>query len=195
MKLRVVPGKVVVKKHEAKLKGKIHLPPSRTKLYEIGEIVEVGRLMGFGYRNEEKTAEEYKPGDLVLFSLPLPVAGAVTHEVKGTLHAFLNVLDIIGRLDSDVIELAKFHIAGRNVLLEPTVRKASSIIIVPGTAEEANKENTHYSVVQMGKDVTIDVLKGQEVFPNKGRVNFLNIENMDLVFLDQQFIDGALVPE
>lgn len=192
MKLKVAPGKIALKKHDAKLKGKIHLPPSRTKLYEIGEVVAVGRLNSFGYRGEEKTAETYTPGDLVLFQMPTSVIAATTHEIKGVLHCFLSVLDIIGRLDSDVIDLSQFHIAGKNVLLQQVVRKTSSIIITPDTADEAKKENTHYSVMQIGKDVTIDIGIGQEVFPNKGRANFITIENTELVYADQQLIDGTL---
>ena len=48
MKLNIMPGRIVVKQHAAKLKGVIQLPPNRAKLYEIGEVVAVGALEGYG---------------------------------------------------------------------------------------------------------------------------------------------------
>lgn len=195
MKVIPSPGKIVVKKHEAKLKGKIFLPPSRTKLYEIGEVVAVGRLDSFGYKGEEKTTETYKEGDLVLFQLPLPVAGAVSHAIKGEHHVFLNVLDVVGRLASDVISLKDFKIAGRYVLLTQDVRTPTKLIVLPDNAQEAQKEMMHYSVLQVGPDVTAELYKGQEVFPNRARINFINIESTEMVFIDQQFIEGVLAPD
>lgn len=194
MKLIASPGKIAVKKHDAKLKGKILLPPNRQKLYEIGEVVAVGRLTDFGQRGELSSKETFRPGDLVLFQLPMAIAGSVSHEIKGELHAFLSVFDIIGKLSSDVIEMKNFQIAGRYVLLEQSVRSPSSIIVLPDNAEEAKKEHIHYGVLQTGKDITLELYKGQEVFANRSRINHLSIENKDLVFVDEQFIDGALEP-
>lgn len=195
MKLNLAPGKIAVKRLEekARLKGGIELPASRSKLYDLGEIVCTGDLKKFGYEGKESTTEEFKPGQIVLFQLPQHVAGLIAHEIGGVIHIFLNVVDIIAKLDNNVISLENFHIAGRFALLRPTVRKAKDqIIIVPDTAEEAKKESIHFSVVQLGKDVQLDLYTGQEVFPHRGRANPIVIDNEDLCFIDQQFIDGCL---
>lgn len=191
MKLNVVPGRVVVKKHEAKLKGSILLPPARNKLYEIGEVVEVGRLTGYGPEGKNSTLESYNTGDLVLFQLPQSFAAMATYKIQGVLQCFLHVDDIIGHLNSDTIELANFVIAGRYLLLQPTVRQ-ESVIITPDAAEEATKDMLHFSVLQQGKDVKEKFFKGQEVFPDKGRVNPISIDKQDFVFVDQQSIFGCL---
>jgi co-chaperonin GroES (HSP10) len=191
MKLKVMAGRVVVKQHAAKLKGAIHLPPNRAKLYEIGEVVAVGALDGYGPEGKYSTKETYAPGDLVLFQLPQALAGNITFDIKGVLNCFLHAEDIIAKLSSDVIELGAFKIAGRFMLLQPSVRH-ESLIVLPDNAEEAKKENLHFSVLQMGADVKHDLAIGQEVFPDKGRVNPMTIENKELVFADQQFIYGSL---
>lgn len=191
MNLKVMPGRIVVKKHEVKLKGRILLPPSRTKLYEIGEVVAVGDLSAYGPDGRLKTEEVYKPGSLVLFQMPQTFAQTITYDIKGVLHCFLNVDDIIARLASDVISLEQFAIVGRFILLQPSVRH-DSVIVMPDNAEEAKKESLRFSVLQCGKDVKEQLFKGQEVFPDKGRVNPMNIEQKDLAFIDQQFLYGAL---
>lgn len=195
MQLKVMPGRVVVKQRAVKLKGAILLPPNRAKLYEIGEVVAVGDLTAYGPKGESKTAEVYQPGDMVLFQLPQHLAARTTFDIKGVLNCFLNVEDIVAHLTSDTIELNAFQIAGRFVLLEPSVRAASSLIVLPDNAEEAKKENVHFSVLQMGKDVKHELFKGQEVFPDKGAANPMSIENKELVFVEQQFIYGALSPD
>ncbi len=194
MKLKIMPGRIVVKKHEAKLKGVIQLPPSRSKLYEIGEVVEAGDLKSYGPEGKFSTAELYAPGDLVIFQLPLTLAAGITFDIQGQLHCFLHAEDILAHLQSDVIEFSAFKIAGRFLLLEPSVRQ-ETLIVLPDTAEEARKENLHFSVLQIGADVKLDVSKGQEVFPDKNRVNVLSIERKELVFVDQQFVYGALSGE
>lgn len=196
MKLNLAPGKVAVKRlaEKAKMRGGLELPASRTKLYDLAEIVTTGNLQQFGYEGKDSTAEEYKPGQIVLFQLPPQMAGMVAHEIGGILHIFLNAADIIARLDKDEIALENFHVAGRFALLRPTVRNSrDSKIIIPDTAEEAKKESIHFSVVQLGKDVKLDLYSGQEVFPHRGRANPIVIDNDELCFIDQQFIDGALV--
>lgn len=195
MKLKLAPGKIAVKRLEekARLKGGLELPASRSKLYDLGEVVTIGNLEQFGYEGKESTAEEFKPGQIVLFQIPQHVAGLIAHEIGGVIHIFLNVVDIIAKLDKNEIALENFHVAGRFVLLRPTVRKAKDqIIIVPDSAEEAKKESIHFSVVQLGKDVKLDLYSGQEVFPHRGRANPIVIDNDELCFVDQQFIDGAL---
>jgi len=195
MKLKLAPGKIAVKRLEekAKLRGGLELPASRSKLYDLAEVVCTGSLDKFGYEGRESTLEEFQPGQIVLFQLPQHQAGLIAHEIGGVIHIFLNVADVIAKLDKNVIALENFHIAGRFALLRPTVRKAKDqIIIVPDTAEEAKKESTHFSVVQMGKDVQLDLYAGQEVFPHRGRVNPIVIDNDELCFVDQLFIDGAL---
>lgn len=195
MKLKLYPGKIAVQKTEAKLKGGIALPVSRSKAYDIGQVICTGDLTKFGYRGEEKTVEDFKPGDLVLFQLPISVAQFTVHKIKDVLTMILNVGDIIARLDSDIIEMESFHVAGRFLLLEPNVRQASSIIVVPETAVEMNRDSLHFSMLQKGADVTLDIYKGQEVYPNRGRVNPIVVDNTELCFVDQQFIDGVLSPD
>lgn len=195
MKLSLAPGKIAVERIEAKLKGGIALPATRAKQYDIAKITTVGRLDSFGHKGEESTAEPFKPGDIVLFQLPIHIAQQTAHKVKDTLNLFLNVADIIAKMDSATVEMKSFHIVGRYVLLQPTVRHKKSDIIIPDTAEELNKESLHFSVLQMGADVKIDISKGQEVFPHKGRINPIVIDNEEVCFIDQQFIDGVLVNE
>jgi hypothetical protein len=77
------------------------------------------------------------------------------------------------------------------VLLQPDVRQ-ESIILTPDTAEEARQEQLHFSVLDLGADVERKFYKGQEVFPDKGRVNPMNIEGRDLAFVDHQFIYGVI---
>lgn len=194
MKLNAMPGRVVVKQHAAKLKGAIHLPPNRAKLYEIGEVIAVGALEGYGPEGKYSTKEVYAPGDLVLFQLPQAFAQTITFDIKGVLNCFLHVEDILAKLTRDEIALDAFQIVGRFLLLQPSVR-SESLIVLPDNAEEAKKENLHFSVLQWGKDVKHSFAKGQEVFPDKGRVNPMSIERTDLVFVDQQFIYGALDAE
>jgi co-chaperonin GroES (HSP10) len=192
MKLHVCPGRVVVKRREAKLKGGIHLPPNRAKLYEIGEVVAVGDLSAYGPEGKISTKETYKAGDIVLFQLPMSLAAMVTHKIKDVLHAFISAEDIIAKLESDTISYENFKIAGRFVMLQADVRQPNKIII-PDAADEAKQESLHFSILQLGADVKMDVAKGQEVFPDKGRVNPLNIDGKDYAFCDQQHIYGALV--
>ena len=194
MKLKLAPGKVAVKKVEAKLKGGLELPQSYRRSFDLGEVVEVGRLDSFGFEGKDKTVENYKHGDLVLFQLPLVAANMTTHKVKDTLILFLNAADIVARLDSNVIELKSFHIAGRFVLLRPTLRK-ESVIIVPDSATEARKESLHFSVMQKGADVNINIFTGQEVFPNRGRMTTIFVDNEEVCFTDQAAIDGCMVEE
>ena len=73
-----MPGRIAVKQHAAKLKGIIHLPPNRAKLYEIGEVIAVGTLEGYGPDGKQSTKETYAEGDLVLFQLPTSMAAAIT---------------------------------------------------------------------------------------------------------------------
>jgi co-chaperonin GroES (HSP10) len=193
MKLTLAPGKIAVKKIEAKLKGGIELPVSRAKAYDIAEITHVGRLDSYGHEGKESTVENFKPGDIVLFQLPIHIASMASHTVKNVLTLFLNVPDIIAKLDNSVIEMKSFHIAGRYLLLKPQIRRASGLIIVPDTAEEMNKESLHFSVLQMGADVKIDVFAGQEVFPHRARINPIVVDGEEVCFVDQQFIDGAMV--
>lgn len=203
MKLKLAPGKIAVKKIESKLKGGIELPVSRTKAFDIAEVLEVGNLANFGHEGKESTAENFKPGDIILFQVPMHIAGMTAHTVKGVLNLFLNVGDVIARLvggkDKEgkvLIDMNTFQIAGRYLLLEPQVRKVpGSLIIVPDTAAEMNKDSLHFSVLQMGPDVKIDIFKGQEVFPHRGRINPLFVDNKEVCFVDQQFIDGVLVNE
>lgn len=193
MKLKVHPGRVVVRRKETKLKGGIHLPPARNKLYEIGEVVLSGDNSSYGVEGKSSTKEVFNPGDLLLFQLPLSMAGMVTHEIKGVLHAFLHVEDIIARLSNDTIAIENFTIAGRFLLLNADMRAPSKIIITPqDVSEETKGEHLHFSVLQMGADVKLDLDKGQEVFPDKGRVNPISIDGKDYCFVDQQFIYGAL---
>ncbi len=200
MKLKLAPGKIAVERIEAKLKGGIALPATRAKQYDIAKITNVGPLDSFGYEGKESTAEPFKPGDIILFQLPIHIAQQTAHKVKDTLNLFLNVADIIARMDSATVEMKSFHIVGRYVLLQPTVRNKKSVIvpgdiIIPDTADEFNKESLHFSVLQMGADVKIEVSKGQEVFPHKGRINPIVIDNEEVCFIDQQFIDGVMVNE
>lgn len=199
MNLKLAPGKIAVKKVEAKLSGGLELPATRAKAFDIGEIVEVGNLESFGYEGKESTAEKFKPGDIVLFQLPMHVASLASHTIKGVLTLFMSVSDVIAKLDNNrdkdgrvIIQLENFKIAGRYLLLQPTIRDLSKVIIVPDTAEETRKESIHFSVLQMGADVKIDVYKGQEVFPNRGRVNTVFVDGKEVCFVDQQFIDGAM---
>lgn len=193
MKLRLAPGKVAVRKIDAQLKGGLVLPQTRAKAFDIAEVTEVGPLDSFGHEGKDKTAEVYKAGDIVLFQLPVHIAAMTTHTIKGVLNLFLNAGDIVARLDSPLIEMKSFHIAGRFVLLKPTVRKASSVIIVPDSAEEAKKDSIHFSVLQKGADVNIDVSIGQEVFPNRGRMSAIVVDNEEVCFLDQTAIEGTMV--
>jgi co-chaperonin GroES (HSP10) len=201
MILKVAPGRIAVKKIEAKLKGGISLPVSRAKAYDLGEIVAVGRLDKFGYRGEEKTAEDFKIGDIVLFQLPINIATLGAHRVKDVMTMFLRVPEIIARLDrpttkeAPVIDMSVFHIAGKNILVKPQVRQLSKVIITPETATEANKESLHFSVLQKGADVTVDVYTGQEVYPHRARVNPLVVDTEEVAFVDQEFIDGVLAEE
>lgn len=197
MKLNLAPGKIAVKKIDAQAKkGGIELPVTRAKQYDLAEVTHVGRLDSFGHKGEDSTVEALKPGDIVLFQLPIHMASLTSHKVKDTLSLFLNVQDIIARLDSPTVTMAGFHILGRYILLQPTIRKIEgSKIIIPDTAEEMNKESLHFSVLQMGADVKIDITKGQEVFPHKGRINPMVVDGNEVVFVDQQFIDGVLVNE
>lgn len=195
MKLKLAPGKIAVKRIEAKLKGGIALPPSRIKAYEIGEVTCVGPLDKFGHESRDKTVESYKPGDLVLFQLPVTMAAMTSHMVKNVANVFLNVMDIIARLDSTVIELKQFHIAGRYILVKPSVRKSDNLIVIPETAQEALKESLHFSVMQLGADVTIDVKVGQEIFPHKARVNPMMVDNEEVAFVEQSFIDGVMAED
>lgn len=196
MKLNLAPGKIAVKKIEAKLKGGLELPVTRAKAFDIAEVTCVGKLDSFGHEGKESTVEGFKPGDIVLFQLPMHMATMTSHTVKDTLMLFLNVGDIIARLDSTMIDMKSFHIAGRYMLLKPTIRKAEgSKIIIPDTATEANKDSLHFSILQMGPDVKIDVSIGQEVFPHRGRINPLVVDGEEVVFVDQQFIDGVLANE
>jgi co-chaperonin GroES (HSP10) len=195
MKLRLAPGKIAVKKVEAKLKGGLELPVSRAKTFDIAEVTCAGNLDAFGYQGKEKTVEGFKPGDLVLFQVPAHIGMMTAHRIKGVLNLILNATDIVARLDSTIIEMKSFHIAGRYVLLRPQVRNPSSIIQLPDTADEMKKESLHFVVLQKGKDVTIDVETGQEVFPNKGRVNTIIVDNEEVAFVDEQFIDGVLTAD
>jgi co-chaperonin GroES (HSP10) len=191
MNLKVARGRIVVKKREVKLKGLIELPQTRARLYEIGEVVTVGDCTQYGYQNRSHTEEVYQPGELVLFQLPQHLAASVSYNIKGTLHAFLSVEDLIARLFSDIISLKDFKVVGRFVLLRPSVRSASPIVL-PDSATEAKQENLHFSVEQTGLDVETDYFHGQEVFPDKGRVNPMVIDGEELAFVDQQFLYGAL---
>jgi hypothetical protein len=192
MKLKLAPGKVAVKKIEAKLKGVIGLPPSRTKSYDLGQIVDTGDLSAFGHERKNSTAEIFKKGDVIIFQLPQHLANLICHRIKGELLIFLNVADIIGRLKSDVIDIDNFQIASKYILLKPTIREVSALIVVPASAEEMNKESLSFSVAQKGVDVSINIFKGQEVFPHKGRLSPIIIENEEFAFIDQDFIDGVM---
>jgi len=194
MNMRVMAGRVVVKQHATKLKGAIQLLPNRAKLYEIGEVIAVGAMEGYGPDGKHSTKETYIAGDLVLFQLPPSLVESLTFDIKGVLNCFLHVEDIIARLTRDVIELESFKIVGRFVLIEPSVRR-ESLIVLPDTAEDAKRENLHFSVRQVGADVGYPFYTGQEVFPDKGRVNPMIIENTELAFVDQQFIYGALATD
>lgn len=194
MNLILAPGKIAIKQIEAKLKGGLFLPPSRAKAFDIAEITAVGRLDRFGTDKKDLTTEAYKPGNIVLFQLPVHVANFTSHRVKGELNIFLSVRDVVARLDSPMVDLENFHIAGNLVLLRPTARKTESLIIVPDAAEEAKKESIQYSVMQKGADVTIDIFTGQEVFPNRGRTSTIVIDNQTVCFVDQEFIDGVMAP-
>lgn len=191
MKLNMMPGRIAVKKHEMKLKGRIHLPPHRIKLYEIGEVVAVGAAKGYGPDGKQSTREVYTPGGLVLFQLPQAIAGRVTYDIGGVLTCFINLGDILAHLTSDTLELKSFQIAGRFVLLEPSIR-SESLIIVPDSAEQAKQENLHFSVAQAGRDVEYAYYAGQEVFPDKGAVNPMTIDGQERAFIEQQFICGSL---
>ena len=186
-----MPGRVLVKKHEAKLKGSIMLPPSRKKMYEIGEVVSNGRLEKFGQDGKFSTAETYAPGDLVLFTLPNFMAPGITFDIKKVDHCFLNAGDIVAKLSTDTIEINSFKITGVYMLLLPDLRYEGAILL-PGAAEEAKKEHLHFSVLQCGRDVKEEFYQGQEVFPDKGRVNPLSIDGKDYVFVDYQFVYGSL---
>ncbi len=192
MKLRLAPGKIAVRKIEAQLKGGLILPQSRAKSFDIAEVTTVGPLDSYGYEGKEKTAEPYHEGDIVLFQIPVHIANMTAHTIKGVLNLILNAADVVARLDSPVIEMKTFHIAGRFVLLKPTLRK-NSIIITPDSAEEANKENIHFSVLQKGADVNIDIFTGQEVFPNRGRLTTIVVDNEEVCFIDQASVDGVMV--
>jgi co-chaperonin GroES (HSP10) len=186
-----MPGRILVKKYEVKLKGSIMLPPSRTKMYEIGQVVDNGSLQKFGQDGKFSTAETYKPGDLVLFMLPSFSLPGISFDIKGVSHCFLNAGDVIARLANDTIEIKSFQITGVYVLLLPTLRQTGAIII-PSAAEEAKKENLHFSVLQTGRDVKESFDQGQEVFPDKGRINPLVIDGQDYAYVDYQFIYGSL---
>jgi len=193
MKLKVSPGRIVVKKREVKLKGAIQLPPSRHKLYEIGEVIEVGALEGYGNERKERTKEVFTPGEMVLFQVPQAMVARVSFQIKGTLMAFLHIGDIIGRLSGDVIEYDAFKILGKFVLLQETIREPSKLIILPQEFQQETKDEiTHYSVLQKGADVDAAYDIGQEVFPDRGAGNRITIDNRDMVFIDQSFICGAL---
>jgi co-chaperonin GroES (HSP10) len=189
----LAPGKIAVQRVEAELKGGLALPQTRAKAFDIAKVAYIGALDKFGYEGKEKTAEAYAAGDLVLFQIPVHIADMTAHNIKGVTTLFLNVTDIIARLDSTVIEMKSFHAAGRFVLLKPTIfKKEGSRIIIPGAAAEANKESIHFSVLQKGADVNIDVSIGQEVFPNRGRLNTIFVDSEEVCFIDQNAIDGVM---
>jgi co-chaperonin GroES (HSP10) len=193
MKLKVYSGRIAVKKKEVKLKGAIQLPPSRAKLYEIGEVVDIGDLTHFGANRDQSTKEVFSPGDLVLFQVAQAMVSRVSFNIKGTLTAFLHVWDIIGRLTSDTIEYESFRIVGKYVLLQENIREPSKLIVLPQQFEpETKDEITHYSVLQKGADVDGEYDIGQEVFPDRGAGNRITIDNRDMVFIDQAHICGAL---
>jgi len=193
MKINMAPGRIAVTKKEAKLKGGIFLPPARNKLYEIGEVAWVGNLESYGPEGKTCTKEVYQPGDLVLFQLPAHMAPMIGHVIAGKLYAMIMADDIIGKLATDEICLENFKVAGRFVLLQPDIRQPSKLIVMPDQVEETTKqESLHFSVLQKGADVKIDVSLGQEVFPNKGYCNPIGIDGKDLAFVDQANIMGSL---
>ncbi len=193
MKLNVYPGKLAIRKKEVKLKGSILLPPNRAKLYEIGEVVAVGDLTAYGPERKLSTKETYKPGDLVLFQLPEAYVARAAVMLKGVLHAFIHIDNIIGRLANDTISVENFNIVGRFILLNAEVRQ-QGIILIPDNASEAKNESIHFSVLQTGKDVREEygLRKGLEVFPDKGRVNPISIDGKEFCFVDQSDLHGSL---
>ena len=195
MKLRLAPGKIAVKKIEAKLKSGLALPATRTKSFDIAEVTEVGGLASFGHEGKESTAEIYKTGDIILFQLPMHIANLTSHMVKGIVNLFLNAQDIVAKLDSSMIEMKSFHIAGHFVLLKPTIQRPNNLIIVPDNAKEMNKDFLSFSVLQKGADVNIDIGTGQQVFPNLGRINPLVVDNEEVCFIDQVFIDAVMAKD
>lgn len=195
MKLKLAPGRVAVKKIEAKLKSGLALPANRIKTFDIAEVTEVGDLTAFGHEGKESTAEIYKPGDIILFQLPMHIANLASHMIKGVVNLFLNAQDIVARLDSSMIELKNFHIAGRFILLKPAIQKSGSKIIIPGNATEASKEFLSFSVLQKGADVNIEVFAGQQVFPHLGRINPLVVDSEEVCFVDQVFIDAVMTQD
>jgi co-chaperonin GroES (HSP10) len=156
--------------------------------------VACGYLRSYGHEGKSSTREDFNPGDIVLFQLPASLAGRVTYKFKDVLHAFLSAEDIIARLSSDTISYENFKIVGRFMLLQPDVREPSKLIQLPQNAPEAREEGLHFSVLQKGADVKLDVTTGQEVYPDKGFVNPINIDGKDFTFVDQQHVYGALSP-
>lgn len=192
MNIKLAPGRIAVKKKEIKLDGKIALPATRQKIYEIGEVVTVGDTSWSTEPTQFVTKELFQPGDLVLFQIPPFVAVSGMYTIKGQQMLILHINDLIARLTDNVIKIENFKILGRHLLLLPTFRQASSVIITPDTAEQTRQENLSFSVLQTGADVVIAVTQGQEVFPDKARVNPMVIGGTEYVYVTQDMVYGAL---
>ncbi len=177
-KISIFGERIAVKRTEQKFEGKIFLPPSRQKSYDIGEVIEAG------------SKSYLKPGDMVLFQIHDFVAVNSMIKVDKEPVIIFHQNDVIATVASKTLSWDVVTVTGKRLLLEPWIDKLSDIIITPDSVANESKELVRYKVTQLGAQVDIPVVVGQEVFPDRGKCFPLVIGSENRVYVDQECILG-----
>lgn len=181
-KISVIGERVVVKPIEIELEGKIVVPQTIQKQWEIGEVMHVGNMR----RPDGTSATAYvKKGDLVMLQYIGAFEQGSRFEIGGKHVRIVHQNDLVGRLASVRISYDTFEPLGRYVLLKPE-SGLKSTIVVPQDFQPA--ETMRFVVKKTGSAVEQPVVPGMEAFPERGHLNRMALGEEVFVFCDQQWI-------
>lgn len=181
-KLTLFGERIAIKQIEEAIEGEIVIPAGTTlSNYQLGRVLATG-----------PKATHAKVGDVVLFQIPTHIMASATYRWGGEEAALIHQADIIGKLKTNVVNVANFEIAGGWVLLDIEIQGLNAGLSLPQNVQP-NLVDIHFTVRQIGDHVAKD--RGYEVgdkaMVERQRCNPLKIEDKEYAFCDQQWVFGT----
>lgn len=142
----------------------------------------------------EKASGSYAVGDLVYFQTNAMMTFNNSIRVGEEFALVVHPNDVLAKLKSKVIKLENYVTTGRWVLMRAETIKEDSGIILPDsmTAKDQNSSYIRFYVEQKGSDCADLYQVGDEIAPQRGKANPVEISGDRYFYVHEDFIHGVI---